>query len=155
MVRQGPQRTSQHGADEQGGTVLYETVGWISHPRISPKGDRIAFAEHPIPGDDAGFVAVVDLAGNKKALNSGFTTVQGLAWAPDGKEIWFTGSDVGDIRGLYAIDLGGKQRSITRVPGILTLQDIYRDGRVLLTRDSIRREVIGASQGAAKERDLT
>jgi eukaryotic-like serine/threonine-protein kinase len=135
--------------------VLYETVGWISHPRISPKGDRIAFAEHPIPGDDAGFISVIDLAGNKKALNSGFTTVQGVAWTADGKEIWFTGSDIGDIRGLYAVDLEGHQRSITRVPGILTLQDIYRDGRVLIARDSIRREITGITPGSNQERDFT
>jgi predicted Ser/Thr protein kinase len=32
------------------GKVLYETVGWISHPRLSPKGDRIAFLDHPLPG---------------------------------------------------------------------------------------------------------
>ncbi len=137
------------------GKVLYETVGWISHPRISPTGDRIAFAEHPIPGDDAGFISVVDLAGNRKALNSGFTTIQGVAWRPDGKEIWFTGSDIGDIRGLYAVDLEGHQRSITRVPGILTLQDIYRDGRVLIARDSIRREITGITPGANQERDFT
>ncbi len=137
------------------GKVLYQTVGWISHPRISPKGDRIAFADHPIPGDDAGSVAVVDLAGNKKTLNSGWTTVQGLAWSPDGNEIWFTGADVGNIRGLFAVDLAGRQRSITRVPGILTLQDIGRDGRVLLARDNVRREVSGATQAASKERDLT
>ena len=137
------------------GRVLYETVGWISHPRISPKGDRIAFAEHPIPGDDAGFISVIDLAGNKKALNSGFTTIQGVAWTPNGKEIWFTGSDIGDIRGLYAVDLEGHQRSITRVPGILTLQDIYRDGRVLIARDSIRREITGITPGSNRERDFT
>jgi tRNA A-37 threonylcarbamoyl transferase component Bud32/Tol biopolymer transport system component len=137
------------------GKVLYETVGWISHPRISPQGDRIAFAEHPIPGDDAGFLSVIDLAGNKKALNSGFTTIQGVAWTPDGKEIWFTGSDIGDIRGLYAVDLAGHQRSITRVPGILTLHDIYRDGRVLIARDSIRREITGITPGSNQERDFT
>lgn len=27
------------------GTVLYETGGWISHPRISPKGDQVAFLD--------------------------------------------------------------------------------------------------------------
>jgi Tol biopolymer transport system component len=30
------------------GKVLYETGGWISHPRVSPAGDRIAFLDHPI-----------------------------------------------------------------------------------------------------------
>ncbi len=40
------------------GHVLYETGGWISHPRISPRGDRIAFLDHPIPADDSGRVAV-------------------------------------------------------------------------------------------------
>ena len=29
------------------GKVLYETGGWISHPRISPKGDMVAFLDHP------------------------------------------------------------------------------------------------------------
>ncbi len=32
------------------GKVLYETGGWISHPRISRKGDMIAFIDHPDPG---------------------------------------------------------------------------------------------------------
>src|SRR5580700_7909160 len=34
------------------GHVLYETAGWISHPRISPKGDQVAFLDHPIFPDN-------------------------------------------------------------------------------------------------------
>ncbi len=41
------------------GKVLYETAGWISHPRVSPKGDLVAFLDHPIARDDGGSVAVV------------------------------------------------------------------------------------------------
>ena len=48
------------------GKVLYKTAGWISNPRISPKGDFIAFIDHPARRDDAGSIAIVDLAGNKK-----------------------------------------------------------------------------------------
>ena len=48
------------------GKVLYETGGWISHPRISPKGDMVAFLDHPLPGDDSGSVAIVDLVGKQE-----------------------------------------------------------------------------------------
>jgi len=41
------------------------------------------------------------------------------------------------------------------MPGTLTLLDIARDGRALLTRASSRRELMGISGGEAKERDLS
>src|SRR5207244_12735577 len=46
-------------------TVLYETLGWVRHVRVSPRGDRIAFFDHPILGQIGGSVSVLDLAGNK------------------------------------------------------------------------------------------
>src|SRR5260370_33070450 len=67
------------------GKPLYQTGGWIGHPRISPKGNLIAFADHPLQGDDSGSLAVVDLAGNKKMLSSQWFTIPGLAWAPAGQ----------------------------------------------------------------------
>jgi eukaryotic-like serine/threonine-protein kinase len=137
------------------GKVLYATVGWISHPRISPKGDRIAFLDHPLPGDDGGGVAVVDLAGKEQTLSTGWSSIQGLAWSPSGKEIWFTASNVGNARGLYAVTLKGERRQITQVPGVLMLHDISRDGRILLARDNWRRQVVGLAAGENKERDLT
>ncbi|HKM89900.1 MAG TPA: protein kinase [Candidatus Acidoferrales bacterium] len=137
------------------GKTLYETTGWISHPRFSPKGDLIAFLDHPFAGDDAGSVEVVDLAGNRKSLVTGSLTVQGLAWSPSGNEVWFTGSDWGVTRALYSVSLAGRQRLVARVPGTLTLQDIARDGRVLLARDSVRRELMGLTPGQLKERDLS
>ncbi|MGA9390022.1 MAG: protein kinase, partial [Candidatus Sulfotelmatobacter sp.] len=51
------------------GKVLYETSGgWISYPRVSPKGDLVAFMDHPNQGDDGGSVAIVDLSGRKTEL---------------------------------------------------------------------------------------
>jgi WD40 repeat protein/predicted Ser/Thr protein kinase len=138
------------------GKVLYEGDGWISHLRVSPQGDKVAFLDHPLLGDDAGFVAVVDTAGNKKTLSQHWGgSVQGLAWTPDGKEIWFTGSESGFARYLNAIDLSGHQRLIARVPGMLTLHDIWRDGRVLIGRDSPREGIISVSASGGKERDLS
>ena len=39
------------------GKVLYETHGWVSHPRISPDGTSVAFIDHPVPLDDGGWIA--------------------------------------------------------------------------------------------------
>jgi len=138
------------------GKLLYETGGWISHPRISPDGDRIAFLDHPIEGDDGGSVAVVNSKGEKKTLTQDFYTAQGLAWGADGREIWFTAATSGLDKVLYAIAAtGGKPRLLAQAPGDLLLHDVYRDGRVLLARDNSRRGLIGLRAGENAERDLS
>jgi len=137
------------------GKVLYQTSGWISHPRVSRKGDQVAFLDHPLPGDDAGSVKLMDLGGNVKTVATGFQTAQGLAWSADDREIWFTASELGLKRSIYAVTLGGRERLIARVPGTLMLQDIWQDGRVLLAKDAWRRELIGLVAGEDKERDVS
>jgi Tol biopolymer transport system component len=138
------------------GKTLYETSGWISYPRISPKGDKVAFIDHAIQGDTIGLVAVVDLQGNKKNLTAEAPGgAMGLAWSPSGDEIWYTAATVGIDRAVYGVTLSGTQRLVTRVPADLTVQDTWRDGRVLLGRDNWRRGVIGAAPGQDTEHDLT
>jgi Tol biopolymer transport system component/predicted Ser/Thr protein kinase len=138
------------------GKVLYETSGgWISYPRVSPKGDAIAFIDHALRADDGGSIAVVDLSGKKTKLTQDWYGTQGLAWAPDGQEIWFTASEQGVDHYLSAIGLNGKQRLVTRIPGTLALFDVWRDGRVLLARAGRRREMMSLSEGESKERDLS
>jgi Tol biopolymer transport system component/predicted Ser/Thr protein kinase len=137
------------------GKVLYESGGWIGHPRISPKGDTIAFVDHPIPGDDGGSIAIVDTSGKKTTLSGPWYTVQGVAWSPDGKEVWFTASKSGNDRILYAVGLSGNLRLVDRTPGALMLYDIWADGRVLLARVSWRRELMMIKDGTAKQADLS
>ncbi len=136
------------------GKALYQTGGWIGHPRVSPKGDLIAFADHPLQGDDSGGLSVVDLSGKKRVLSEQWFTIQGVAWSPDGKEIWFTASKSGTDRTLYATTLDAKMRTIARLPGALMLFDIARDGRVLLVRASWRRELMGFGSDG-KQRELS
>jgi Tol biopolymer transport system component len=137
------------------GKPLYETGGWVGHPRVSSKGNLIAFLDHPTQGDDAGSVAMVDLKGNKKVLTGEWFTVQGLAWSPDGNEVWFTASKTGTDRTLYAVTLDGKERMVLRLPGALMLLDIAKDGRVLLMRASWRRELMGVTDSDPKEHELS
>jgi eukaryotic-like serine/threonine-protein kinase len=141
------------------GHVLYQTSGWISHLRISPKGDQVAFLDHPIYPDDRGSVSVVDLAGGRKVLSTGWESIEGLAWSADGNEIWFSAAQAGLERNIYAVDLSGRQRLIFRAPGGVTLQDISADGRVLLTRDDQRVGMMalppGAKSETARQRELS
>jgi serine/threonine protein kinase/WD40 repeat protein len=137
------------------GKPLYVTGGWIGHPRFSPKGNLIAFLDHPIQGDDSGSLAIVDLQGNKKTLTGEWFTEQGLSWSPNGNEIWFTASKTGTDRTLYAATLDEKVRMVLRLPGALMLLDIAKDGRILLMRASWRRELLGVSGPDRKERELS
>jgi serine/threonine protein kinase/Tol biopolymer transport system component len=138
------------------GKVLYEADGWISHPRISRKGDMIAFIDHPIQGDSIGAVSVVDLAGKKRVLSQSYGGgAVGLAWSPKGDEIWVTATLIGIDRSVFAVPLTGKERLVARVPADLTLQDVMPDGRTLLARDSWRRGLIVHAAGDSTEHDFT
>ncbi|MDQ2979818.1 MAG: hypothetical protein M3R62_11410, partial [Acidobacteriota bacterium] len=137
------------------GNRLYETFGWISHPRVSPAGDAVAFIDHPLRGDDAGTLALVDRAGRKKALSESWASAQGVAWSPGGKEIWFTATPFASMgrRALYGVTAAGRRRVIAESAG--TLHDVSRDGRVLLARDSVRARMVVLPPGETRERDLS
>lgn len=136
------------------GKVLYETDGWISYPRVSPKGDVIAFLDHSIFGDDRGSVAIVDLAGHKRTLTPEFASTQALAWRPEGNELWFSAATTGSAADLYGVSLQGQRRTVTRVPGGLRLLDVGRDGRVIMAQGHVRRAAMVLGAGQKTERDL-
>src|SRR5450759_2732880 len=137
------------------GRVLYETTGWISYPRISPKADAVAFLDHPVFGDDRGSVAIVDRSGKKKTLSTGWESAQGISWSASGEEIWFTATQAGSSRALYAVTVSGRQRPVANTPSGMTLQDISRDGRVLFVQVNARLGFLGLLPGETKERDLS
>jgi len=136
------------------GKVLYETSGWIADLRFSPAGDKIAFLDHGYWPDVRGFVSVVDLAGNKKQLTTEWESEDGLAWSPDGKEVWFTAASSGIERALFAVTLSGKQRLLFSVPSTLRLFDVYSDGRVLLGAGHERANMMGVTPDG-KSHDLS
>lgn len=125
------------------GHSLYETTGIITHMRFSPQGDAIAFMHHPLLGDDRGTVMLLDLNGQQRTLTQEWEGEQGLAWSPDGKEVWFTATkDFENDRNVYAVTRSGKQRLVFTAPGGLDLEDIAPDGRMLLAHDERHYEVM-------------
>ena len=136
------------------GNVIYEPKGWVSHVRFSPGGDYLAIGDHVNGGDD-GRVVILDLHGNRKASSSFYSSVEGLAWAANGKEVWFSAVPSGSARSIYALDLSGKERLIYRAPGGLTIHDIGRTGLVLLTADKSRLSISALPPGETRERSLS
>jgi hypothetical protein len=136
------------------GKSVYETTGWISHLRVAPSGDSVAFLDHPVPSDDGGTVAIVDRGGKKKTLTEPFATGAGLAWTPRG-EIWFTAAPVGNNRALYSVTTSGRQRLRARVTGNLTVEDIFRDGRILMSQAVERQGLVALPPGESKEKDIS
>jgi eukaryotic-like serine/threonine-protein kinase len=137
------------------GKVLYETVGCITAPRFSPRGDSIAFLDQPILGDDRGSVAIIDLNGHKRTLSGFWESLRGLAWGPRGDEVWFAATRSGVSRALYAVNLSGQEHRVLGVAGGLSLRDISPDGRLLISRDNQRLGILFAGAGETKPRDLS
>jgi eukaryotic-like serine/threonine-protein kinase len=129
------------------GHVLYASSGSISYLRISHRGDKLAFLDHPALWDDRGSVCMVDLSGHVTVLSNGWESADGLAWSPDGDEIWFAATEKGSNRSLLAVNLSGKVRTLLNVPGGLILHDVASDGRALVSFSSERIAMASVAKG--------
>ncbi len=137
------------------GNLIYQSLGWISHVRFSPRGDQIAFMDHPTLWDTRGVVDVMDTAGHVRTLTREWDCESGVAWRPDGKEIWFGAVDKGNGLNLWAVNLSGKLRTILDLPNAVNLQDIAADGRVLFSLDSKRQDIAYTTLGQDQDLDLS
>ena len=136
------------------GHVLYETAGWIGQLRLSSDGRTIAFIDHPVFGDDQGYVTEVPSSGGKiQRLSRLWGDLRGLAWHPGG-EVWYTATDAGFNYSLYATTSGGETRQILTVPGGLFLDDISSDGKVLATYSNERINIMVSTRNHPDEQDL-
>jgi Tol biopolymer transport system component len=137
------------------GTVLYQATGYLSDVRISPKGDRVAFFEHPLKWDDRGSVAMVDRSRRKTVLTDVYSTEEGLAWSPDGEEVIFSaGASFGNLK-VYAVTLSGRTRIALESAGGLKILDVSHGGRWLAVRDDSRRRILVRAPGEKSDRDLS
>jgi eukaryotic-like serine/threonine-protein kinase len=137
------------------GKVVFKTNGYISHPRISPDGRQVAFQEHPLWGDDRGYVALVDAAGIMTRLTDQVDSEQGLVWSTDGREIWYGASGADSPRrAVLAVTPGGTRRTIAHVPGDVAVCDIADDGRLLFSHETVGAAQFVASPGT-EERDVS
>jgi len=137
------------------GHVVLESSEAIHSLRLSPGGDRLAFSRHPVPFDDRGRVEVVDLGGKVLARSQDYWTLEGLAWAAGGGEVWFTAAQHNLQRSIRALALDGKERDVFSTPGTLKLHDIDARGRALVGTSLTRMRIFGKVAGDAHERPLS
>ena len=141
------------------GHPLYETKGYISHPRVSADGTRVAFLDHPLYGDDRGFVAIVGPSTPMRRLTHEYQGLEGLAWSPDGSEVWFSGTEAGGEFRIEAIAVAGGAgpgvaRHVYGAPISLQLLDVRKNGQALVTAHVLSGTLHGRGPRDAFERDL-
>jgi tRNA A-37 threonylcarbamoyl transferase component Bud32 len=137
------------------GKVVYRTAGYISEPRISPDGARVAFLDHSLSNDNSGSVAVVDRSGQKRVLTGNYLAAEGLAWSPKGNEVWFSAAKVGARYDLRAVTLDGGERVLLSTPASVMLQDVSKDGRALITNQEERMKLLFHGPADKGERELS
>jgi eukaryotic-like serine/threonine-protein kinase len=119
------------------GKVLLEGENWISDARVSPDGKQVAVFKHPPNDDDRGDLLVIDREGKVRTLSPGWESLEGLAWSPSGKEIWFSAAEAGEQYCVHAVTLAGKQRTVHCGTAATLILDISPSGAALVsTQDS-------------------
>ena len=140
------------------GKVVFKVTqpGWISHPRISRDGKRIAFCQHPSRGDDRGSVTIINSDGSNAKSYGDFASLYGLAWSPKNDEVWFTADPTVTTiaRRLMAVNMSGAFRLLAAAPGDLTLHDVSADGTAVIAIDDRERKIF-FTDSKTPERELT
>ena len=140
------------------GKALYESAaGYLSDLRVSPDGKQVAFFDHHIRGDNRGWVKVVDVGGTVKTLAGEYFSLEGLAWSPDGRVVFFSGSGQGaESMQPLAVNVAGTPAvgQALAGAGAMFIQDVARDGRLLIMRDDLRASIRALVPGESSEREF-
>ncbi len=135
------------------GTRLYQSTKWLMTPRVSPDGTQVAVFESS--GETSSLI-VVDRKGGKRVFATGLPpAAPGLAWSPDGEEIWLSIVIGRDQIKTYAVNARGTIRLLSQDPSLTDLADVSRDGRALYTRNIWRILARVKAPGAQAERDFS
>jgi Tol biopolymer transport system component len=138
------------------GKTLLAVDNWLSDLRVSPDGKQVALFRHPGgASDDRGDVIVVDNNGRVNTLSTGWESLEGLAWSPSGKEVWFSGSSSGPQYCIYASTLAGKTRTIYCGTSATMILDRTPSGRTLMMSGERHVGMSLLEHGSSSERDLT
>jgi Tol biopolymer transport system component len=137
------------------GKVLLEGENWISSVRVSPDGKFVALFRHPPNVDDRGDVLLVDRSGQVRAISPGWESLEGLAWAPSGKEILFSAAESGEQYCIRAVSLSGKERSVYCGTAPTRIHDVAPSGRALVSTEDHRTTMALVEHGSTEERDLS
>ena len=116
------------------GTTLYSSPLIGSSFAISQPGDQIALVERESLDHSRASLALLDLHGTKRTLTRAFDAMGGLNWAPDGKSIYFSASEKGSKLGIWEVTLKGRERPLVVTFDGMLLNDVARDGRLLVNR---------------------
>lgn len=141
------------------GKVLLDNLRYpVFGMRVSPDGKQIVFA-HFHEGSSLA-LSVVDNTGKRRFLASVSDQTPNridtaLAWSANGREVWYRSFDSKEWGTIYAMDMEGKRRVVTRMPGHAVIYDIARDGRALVRTDRREVGILGLAPGATEERELS
>jgi hypothetical protein len=123
------------------GHVLVESVSQLSLPCISPDAQRVAFVEHGVSFDTAGTVVVMERSGQRRVMAEKWDSVTGLAFGPNGAELWLSGAKSLENESLWAVAADTRPRLLYRGTGRLTLDDVAVDGRALVHESETWEEI--------------
>ena len=126
------------------GTPIFESTKYIAFPRVSPNGDTVAFLTGGLRSTE---LLLVNRKGVTRHLLDTFVT--GIAWAPNGEEVWFSAEG-----GVWAAPLTGGRRLVYQALASTQLEDISPDGRALVNTEDVRAEIAFVPPGHQQEREL-
>jgi len=134
------------------GTTIHGAPHQFRYVRIAPDGEKLALVDGPN-------IVVLDRAGKKTILSSGWQDQATLAWSPSGHEVWFTATrSPNDVSGwtLRAVSLTGQERVVLSSAGtLLSILDVFRDGRALIATHVGRMGCSCLPPGQVQPRELS
>jgi Tol biopolymer transport system component/tRNA A-37 threonylcarbamoyl transferase component Bud32 len=105
--------------------------GFLGSTRISPDGTKVAFPN----GSSENNIWLFDLkTGARTRFSFGGRFVSSPVWSPDGKTVYFSFSESGEVPGIYSrpADGSGPQQRVLAGEKKLDVADVSPDGKYLL-----------------------